>query len=151
MKQTPIKYGIITGAAIVLYLFLFYSADKSNMFNPLVFWSSLLIPMVGMVVATRKVRESQGGEISKKEAIQTSFLTWVLAMVIFHGFIFIMFNYVDNGLIDLQKELVEKATDQKIKREDLEMTFGSVFFRMAFMLIPGFLFSYMIASFLKNK
>ncbi len=151
MKQTPIKYGIITGAAIVLYLLLFYSADKSNLFNPLVFWASLLIPMVGMVIATRKVRESQGDEISKKEAIQASFLTWVLAMVIFHLFIFIMFNYVDNGLIDMQKEMLEKAADQKINREDLEMTLGSVFFRMAFMLIPGFLFSYMIASFLKNK
>ena len=151
MKQIAIKYGIITGIAMVLYLLLFYSADKSQLFNPLVFWGSLLLPLIGMVVATRKAREAQESEISKKEAIQTSFISWAIAMVIFHAFIYILFNFMDNGLIDIQKELAEKARGETFNREDLEMTIGQLTFRAAFMMIPGFLFSYMIASFLSNK
>ncbi len=151
MKQIAIKYGIITGAAIVLYLLLFYSIDKSFLFNPLVFWASLLIPLIGMVVATRKVRDSQDEGMTKKDAITTSFITWVIAMALFHLFLYILFNFIDNGLIDIQKELAEKATGETFKREDLEMTVSLLTFRAAFMMIPGFLFSYMIASFLSNK
>ncbi|HFA49457.1 MAG TPA: DUF4199 domain-containing protein [Bacteroidetes bacterium] len=150
-QQTSIKYGIMAGTAIVLYLLLFYNLDRASIFNPLVFWGSLIFPMVGMVVATRKLREHQSGEISKKEAIQTSFLSWVVAMTFLHIFIYLLFNFIDNGLIDLQKEMFEASTDIKVKREDLEMTFGSLFFRWALMMIPGFLLSYTVASFLKNK
>ena len=82
LQQTPIKYGIITGAAMTLYLLLFYNMDRANVLNPLVFWSSLLFPMVGMVIATRKVKEAQNGEIDKREAIRASFLTWLIAMAI---------------------------------------------------------------------
>lgn len=141
----------MAGTAIVLYLLLFYNLDRASIFNPLVFWGSLIFPMVGMVVATRKLREHQSGEISKKEAIQTSFLSWVVAMTFLHIFIYLLFNFIDNGLIDLQKEMFEASTDIKVKREDLEMTFGSLFFRWALMMIPGFLLSYTVASFLKNK
>ena len=151
MQQTAIKYGITTGAAMVLYLLLFYSMGKAQVLNPLVFWSALLFPMIGMIIATRKVRAEQGDEIDKKDAIRASFVTWLIAMAIFMAFIFILFNYVDNELIDLQKEQYEAATGETIDREDLKMTFGNVFFRWAFMLLPGFLLSYGIASFLRNK
>ena len=151
MQQTPIKYGITTGAAMVLYLFFFYSMDKAQVLNPLVFWSALLFPMVGMVIATRKVKTAQGGEIDKKEAIKTAFLTWLIAMAILMLFIFVLFNFVDNSLVDLQKEQFEAATGETVKRDDLEMTFGSVFFRWAVMLLPGFLLAYGIASFLRSK
>jgi hypothetical protein len=151
MQQTPIKYGIITGAAMVLYLLFFYNMDKAQVLNPLVFWSALLFPMIGMVMATRKVKEVQGGEIDKKEAIKTSFLTWLIAMGILMAFIFVLFNFIDNSLIDLQKGQFEAATGKTIKREDLVMTFGSVFFRWAVMLLPGFLLAYAVASFLRSK
>ena len=151
MQQTPIKYGITTGTAMALYLLLFYSMDKAQVLNPLVFWSSLLFPMVGMVIATRKVKDAQAGEIDKKEAIKTSFLTWLIAMAVLMAFIFILFNFIDNSLIDLQKEQFETATGQTVKREDIAMTFGSVFFRWAVMLLPGFLLSYAVASFLRSK
>ena len=136
---------------MVLYLFFFYSMDKAQVLNPLVFWSALLFPMVGMVIATRKVKTAQGGEIDKKEAIKTAFLTWLIAMAILMLFIFVLFNFVDNSLVDLQKEQFEAATGETVKRDDLEMTFGSVFFRWAVMLLPGFLLAYGIASFLRSK
>jgi hypothetical protein len=151
MQQTPIKYGIITGAAMTLYLLLFYSMDKAQVLNPLVFWSALLFPMVGMVIATRKVKEAQSGEIDKREAIRTSFLTWLIAMAILMAFIFILFNFIDNGLIDLQKEQFEAATGETVNREDMKMTLGSVIFRWAVMLLPGFLLAYGVASFLRSK
>ena len=151
MQQTPIKYGMMTGAAMVLYLLLFYSMDKAQVLNPLVFWSTLLFPMVGMVIATRKVREQQDDEITKKEAIRASFITWLIAMAILMFFIYMLFNFIDNSLIDLQKAQFEAATGEVVKREDMRMTLGAVFFRWAFMLLPGFMLAYGVASFLKNK
>ena len=151
MQQTSIKYGITTGVAMALYLLFFYSMDKAQVLNPLVFWSSLLFPMVGMVMATRKVKDELNGEIDKKEAIKTSFLTWVIGMAILMAFIFILFNFIDDSLIDLQKEQFEAATGETVKREDMIMTFGSVFFRWAVMLVPGFMLAYAVASFLRSK
>lgn len=151
MQQTPIKYGLTTGAVMVLYLLLFYNLDKTYLFNPLVFWGSLLFPMVGMVIATRKVREEQGDELNKKQAISSSFITWVVAMAVFHIFMYLLFNVIDNGLIDVQQAMFEEATGEKLNREDFQMTPGNVTFRWAFMLLPGFLLAYTVASFLKNR
>lgn len=151
MQQTPIKYGIITGAAMALYLLLFYSFDKAQVLNPLVFWSALLFPMVGMVIATRKMKDELGGGIDKKEAIKTSFLTWLIATGIFVLFIFVMFNYIDTSLIDLQKEMIENHTGEKLKREEIEMTLGKAFSLYPILIFAGFLLSYSTASFLKSK
>jgi hypothetical protein len=149
MQQTAIKHGIIAGIATVLYLLVFYYFDRASILNPLVYWSTLVIAGVGMVAAVKKQRSDTGGKIDRQTALKTAFLVFVIAMLIFNLFVFVLFNYVDPGLADLQKQMMEEA-GRATKDLDFKMTLGRVMFGYAFSLIGGFFISYLIASILKK-
>ena len=149
MQQTAVKYGIIAGIAIVLYLLVFHQIDRALVLNPLVYWSTLLITVIGMVAVVRKERSDNNGRITLKEALKPAFLVFVLAMLIFNLFVFVLFNYVDSGLPDLQKQLME-AAGREVKDLDFKMTFGRMMVGYAFSLIGGFFISYLVASLLKK-
>lgn len=84
------------------------------------------------------------------QALKTGFLTWIFSMVIIHVFIYFMFNHIAPELPSVQKKMLEAAGDPEAAKMVTNMPAGKLFFRMIFMFIPGFLFSYMVASFLKK-
>jgi len=149
MQQTAVKYGIIAGAAIVLYLLVFHQMDRALLLNPLVYWSPILVAVLAMTMVVRKVRGGNDGKIVQREALKHAFLTFVLAYLFFSVFVFVLFNFVDPGLTELQKKAMLDA-GREIEGLDFSMTFGKVLFQFAYMLIPGFFLSYMVASFMKR-
>lgn len=149
MQQTAVKYGIVTGMAIVLYLFVFHQVNRELSLNPLVYWSPVLVSVIAMTLVVRKDRENNGGKIAQREALKKAFLTFVVAYLFFSIFIFALFNFIDPGLVELQKKAMQDA-GRKIEGLDFTMTFGKVLFQYAYMLIPGFFLSYMVASFMKK-
>ncbi|MBI1224818.1 MAG: DUF4199 family protein [Bacteroidetes bacterium] len=149
MQQTAVKYGIITGTAIVLYLFVFHLIDRELVLNPLVYWSPILVSVVAMRMVVKREREENGGKIAQREALKHAFLTYVVAYLIFSVFIFALFNFIDPSLVELQKKAMLDA-GRKIEGLDFTMTIGKVLFQYAYMLIPGFFLSYMVASFMKK-
>jgi hypothetical protein len=149
MKQTAVKYGIITGMAIVLYLFVFHQINQELVLNPLVYWSPIPVSLLAMMLVVRKEREANGGKIEQRVAMRHAFLTFVLAYLFFTIFIYLLFNYIDPGLVELQKKAMLEA-GRKIEGFDFTMTIGKVLFQYAYMLIPGFFLSYMVASFMKK-
>jgi Protein of unknown function (DUF4199) len=149
MQQTAVKYGIITGIAIVLYLFVFHQINRELMLNPLVYWSPILVTVVAMAMVVKKEREANEGKIAQREALKHAFLTYVIAYSLFSLFIFALFNVIDTGLVDMQKKAMLDA-GRKIEGLDFTMTFGKILFQYAYMLIPGFFLSYMVASFMKR-
>ncbi len=149
MQQTAVKYGIIPGIAIVLYLLVFHQIDRTLVLNPLVYWSPILVTVVTMRMAVSRERNMNDGKIEKKVALKQAFLTFVLAYLFFSVFIYVLFNFVDPGLIELQKQAMLDA-GRKVEGLDFKMTPGKVIFQYAYMLIPGFFLSYMVASFMKK-
>ncbi len=149
MQQTAVKYGIITGMAIVLYLFVFHQIKPELALNPLVYWSPILVSVVAMTLVVKKERENNDGKIAQREALKHAFLTYVIAYLFFTLFIFLLFNFIDPGLVELQKKAMV-AAGRKVEGLDFTMTFGKVLFQYAYMLIPGFFLSYMVASFMKK-
>jgi len=149
MKQTPIIYGIIAGLVSVIFLGSFYLIDKANFLNPLIYWCSLLIPVIAMVKATRKVKELGDGNLDKVVAIRTGFLTWIFALLIFQAFVFLMFQN-DLELTEIQREIMREVRGEEEAKKILQITFGQIFQQTIIMLLPGFLFSFMVASFLKK-
>jgi hypothetical protein len=149
MQQTAVKYGIITGIAMALYLFVFYQIERSFAINPLVNLGSLVFLMVGMVMATKKQLELNGGSLAKNEALKICFTIAVISGLFFYGFMFLLFQYIDHGLNDL---LLQRAIeiDPTVKGKPYEMTLGSVFRGYIFSLLYGFLLSLMAASFMKK-
>jgi hypothetical protein len=149
MLKTTAIYGILTGTAIVLYLFVFHQIDRQLSLNPLVFWSPILASVIGMTLAVRKARAANGDKITHREAMKHGFLVYVVAYLFFSVYVFALFNFIDPNLPDLQKAAMA-AAGIKVEGVDFSMTFGKVLFQYAYMLIPGFLLSYMVASFLKK-
>ncbi len=149
MQQTAVKYGIITGIAIVLYLFVFHQINRELLLNPMVYWSPIIVSVVAMTLVVKKVRSDNNGKIAQREALKLAFLTYVLAYLFFTVFIYVLFNYLDPGLVELQKKAMLGA-GRKIEGLDFTMTLGKVLFQYAYMLIPGFFLSYMVANFMKK-
>ena len=149
LQQTAVKYGILTGTAIVLYLFVFHQLDRQLVLNPLVFWSPILVSVIGMTLAVKKVRSDNGGQITQREALKHAFLVFVITYLLFSIFTYALFKFIDPSLVELQKQAMV-AAGRKVEGLDFSMTFGKVLFQYAYMLLPGFLLSYMVASFLKK-
>ncbi|MBK8564788.1 MAG: DUF4199 domain-containing protein [Saprospiraceae bacterium] len=149
MKQTAIKYGIITGIAIVLYLFVFHQINRVLVLNPLVYWSPIVVSLLAMTMVVNKERAVNGGKIEQRTALRHAFLTFVVAYLFFTVFLYLLFNFIDPSLVDLQKKAMLEA-GRKIEGLDFTMTIGKVLFQYAYMLIPGFFLSYMVASFMKK-
>lgn len=129
----------------MLYLFIFYQVDKALVLNPFVYWSTLLVAVIGMVAAIRKERSKNGDSLSRKEALRPAFLVFVVAMLIFNLFIFALFNYLDPGLPDIQKQMME-AAGRDVSDLDFKMTFGRTMTGYGFTLIGGFFISYLVAT-----
>ncbi|TAK43454.1 MAG: DUF4199 domain-containing protein [Saprospiraceae bacterium] len=149
MQQTAVKYGIIAGIGTVLYLLVFYFIDSALILKPLVYWSTLIIAVVGMAAAVSKVRSENGGHITRKDAMKTAFLVFVISMLFFNALVYILFNFVAPELSEMQKQIME-AAGRDVSHMDFNMTPGKVFFGYAFSLIGGFFISYLVASIMKR-
>ncbi len=141
---------MLAGTATVLYLLVFWKTDPSLVLNPLIFWGAMLLCVLGMVLASRKQRQLNGGSLTKQEALKTSFMVVVIAMLFFFAFIYVLFNFIDPGLIDLQKQVLEAAGYKVKSPDELKMTIGKSLQGYAMHLIIGFILSYIVASFVKK-
>ena len=151
MQQTPIKFGIIAGMVSAAILYILYTMDVQLFLNPLlVFAISVLVPFLAMVRSVRKVKEANADGVDFKTAVRTAFITWILSMLIFQVFMHGIFTF-DTSLTDLLKERIVESQGPEAANEIGPPTIGASFQRFLFMLLPGFLFAYMVASFLKNK
>lgn len=149
MNSKTRTYGIFAGAGTVLYLLLFYFADKAYFVNGLITWSSVIIYLVFMYKAIIDERNKRGGEIEFKDAVRPAFLVYVIANLIYYTFLYLMFNFFDTELVEIQREMMENSGIDT-KGEDLKMTLPMTFFAFIQSLIAGFAFSAILAAILKR-
>lgn len=149
MKSRTRTYGILAGAGTVLYLLLFYFADRSYFLNGAITWSSLIIYLVFMYKAVIEETKDLTGEIEFKDAIKPAFAVYAIANLIYYCFLYLMFNIFDPQLVDLQQELMA-ASGIEIKGEDLKMTLFITFFAFIQSLVAGFAFSAILAAILRR-
>ena len=149
MNSKTRTYGVLAGAGTVFYLLLFYFADRALFLNGGVIWSSLIIYLAFMYKAIVEERNALGGDIEFKEAVKPAFVVFIIANVIYHSFIYLMFNFFDPALIDLQRELMENSGIDTTG-QDLKIPFLRAFFALIQSLIPGFAISAILAAILKR-
>lgn len=157
-----IRYGILAGVSVILYMLVFYFYDVKVMLGPSVFWSTTLLFIVGMFFAAReerKVREF----ITFREVLPVAFVTYLVANLFFYDFLYILFNFVDATLPELQRqvsieaiqesgftEYVEEAITE-MEKTPAEFTLGQAIFDYLRSAIFGFLLSLVIAGITRNK
>lgn len=133
----------------MLYLFVFHLIDDKLVLNPFVVFGQIFLSLIAMVWAVRAERNASGDKISKQDALKHSFLAFVVSQMLFWLFVYAMFNFINPELTEIQRKMMLEA-GMKVENQDLTMTLGMIFKRWAFMLIPGFFLSLMVASFMKK-
>ncbi len=100
MKQKILLNGIIAGIAVVSYVLLFYYMDKTSAFSPSVRFSSLLICAFFMFLAIKDIKTPDF-----KVLLRGAFAVFLIANVFYYVYDFVLFNYIDPSLVDMEKDM----------------------------------------------
>ncbi len=100
MKQKIILYGIIAGIAVIGYVLLFYFIDKTWALGAFVRFSSLLIYALFMYLGVKDTNTTDF-----KVLLRGAFAIFLIANMLYYVFDFVLFNYIDPSLIDIEKEM----------------------------------------------
>jgi len=160
--KLSIRYGILAGISVILYMLVFYFYDVKVMLGPTVFWSTTLLFIVGMFFAAREERKARE-YMTFREVLAVAFVTYLVANLFFYDFLYILFNFVDTSLPELQRqvsmeaieesgfsEYVEEAMEE-IEEMPAEFTLGQAIFAYLRSAIFGFFLSLGIAGVTRNK
>ena len=164
-ENPAIKNGVIAGigaAAISLFL---YIISARMIFS----FASLLTTALFIVMMVRSVREHRSSVdfLSFSEALKPAFVTYVCGNLLYTIFYFVLLNYIDPGLLEMQKEIAMESIERfsgvmgeenfEIALEELEnrdwgFGLGTAVWSFAWGLIfPGFLICLVIAAIMKDR
>jgi hypothetical protein len=164
--NTAIRYGLIAGGVIILYFLTFYLVQPRLLFNPFVYWASLGI-YIAIVFRALQAEKSKAGEsYDFRQALRTAFFIFVIANFLYYLFYYVLFAWIDPGLIDLQREVMEEtlearksmlspkqleALEASMQDDAMAVTPGSVFFTYIRALIGNFLLALGLAYFINRQ
>jgi hypothetical protein len=101
-------YGLITGAALVIYSLLLYIADQHM--NKTLGYISFLLLIGGMVWGTLEYRKlSQNGFMTYGKAFSTCFMIALFAAILSAIYTFVFAEFIHPGF---SQEILEKAREQ---------------------------------------
>ena len=101
-----IKFGMLAGLGTIIFLFLFYWIDKKLILSPEIIWSTMFLYLLGMYMAPIEERKLNEGYLDFKTALRASFIVWIVANAIYHSFNYILYNFLDTEMLNIQKQYV---------------------------------------------
>lgn len=158
----PAYLGLASGSITCAYFFIFYALEKQFFFNPLVFWGSFLILLSAFGAV---VFQYQNQSFPFIIALRSFFLIFFLNSAFYNFFYFLMTNYIDVQLIDIQYSVIKKGLESnailsgseqqtawKISKKELadNLKAGTIFFSFMQGLPAGFMLS-LLASYIFKK
>ncbi|HMO40568.1 MAG TPA: DUF4199 domain-containing protein [Saprospiraceae bacterium] len=159
------KYGIMAGVGVVAYFLLFYMANVRLFFSPFVAWGVLVVYIAAMAKAAADQRKLQG-DFPFKDALRTAFLTFAIASLTYHVFVYLLYNVFDPELVEVQKEILFEQMTAMAKRfeltdlkeqikdfasQDFRVTLRNSSMALGQSLIGGFILSLGIAALMRNQ
>ncbi|GAB5552431.1 MAG: hypothetical protein Sapg2KO_20220 [Saprospiraceae bacterium] len=164
-RKISISYGIIAGVATVGYYLLFYFFNRASFFDLYIWWGGILPMIVFMFLGGIAQRKANGGELTFRTALTTTFLVFMVSSLLFYIFYYILLKYIDPDLLRVQQETalanLERFSNGKDKdlrpyqefyeEEDLSIAIRPLVFRYVQSLIGGFILSLLAAFTLKTK
>lgn len=166
MENNGLKYGILAGLGAIAVSLGFYLVEEKMIFSVAgyVGWA---IYLYCMYKATVDERAEMGGFMTFKEALKPAFLTFVVASFIYFVFYYVLFNFIDPNLAELQKEIAMESMQgmgglmgeetlenmmEEMEKQDFQVGIGTVSLSYAISLIfPGFIFALIIALIAKKE
>jgi hypothetical protein len=107
MNQNPaFKNGLYFGLFSVVFTMALYFIDKRLLFNP--FLPSIVLFIAGivfMVLAAREEKEQDAdGLLAYGDAVRVTFIVLAIGAVILGIFNYLLFNFIDTGLMQIMQE-----------------------------------------------
>ncbi len=101
-----VKFGMLAGLGTIIFLFLFYWIDKKLILSPEIIWSTMFLYLLGMYMAPIEERKLNEGYLDFKTALRASFIVWIVANAIYHCFNYVLYNFLDPEMLNIQKQYV---------------------------------------------
>jgi hypothetical protein len=156
------KYGLIAGGSTVLAFLLVYFINKAWMVNYLLYYGTLLIYLLAMVMAVRSQRTLQGDALTFREGLRVAFAVFVIANALFYVFYYLI-HQIDPSLAVMQKEAMREMLPkvmpkdelaralEELEKTDMRETLSTVFMGFARGAMGGFILSLIIAYIYKTE
>ncbi len=110
MYKSSYYNGIFLGIAMIISTYVLYIANKSLFLSSR---SILLIIFILLIVKSGlEARNANGGFITFGQIFKNMFVTGTVGIVLCTPFEYIMMNYIDPDLIEMQKEISLEAAEQ---------------------------------------
>jgi Protein of unknown function (DUF4199) len=157
MKNPGLKYGLLGGAAVVVYFLLIYFSNKQNFLNPVLQWASMLIYITFMYVAAKEDCAEHGTDRDFRAVLRTPFVAFVLINLFYWLFSYSLHladpemlkmetaaqiqylkDQIASGLGDPTQTSKYREQIQYLEQQGMVMPVGPVFVRMALGAIGGF-------------
>ena len=104
------KYGVYFGGFFILYItILKFVAPKLIFTGTITTVLGFAIPIICMVMAGREIKQEQEGFMSYGEALKNTFLVYVIGSLIYSLYQYVLVNFIDPSLLEVQKEAVIEA------------------------------------------
>jgi hypothetical protein len=160
----PAYLGFAAGMLTCIYFFLFYWIDKKQFFNPNIYWGSfsILFLAFGLFIHFERRIASSFLFIS---GLRGLFFIFFLNSAFYNFFYYLMINYFDSQLIDIQFDVIqdglnsnsvlsssEQQSAWKISKEELysHVKAKTILFSYVQGLPAGFLLSMLFAYIFKK-
>lgn len=111
MEHPSVKNGVF-GAAIVIIIYLIMWFVSPKAFLSYGSWLGFAIIIFFMYRAGKEVRDMNQGFIEFGEIFKYLFITFVVLTLITSIFNYILLNFIDPGLIEIQKEIALEAMEK---------------------------------------
>ena len=111
-----VKFGLISGAIIILLYVIFYSINTLYYFEFGLSLVTYLINLIFMFLAVHQVKKIEMGEISFSRALSTSFIVVVISNFLFIVFDYVMKVYINTQMTTLQ---IEHSIDTALRMAEM--------------------------------
>lgn len=117
---TYLKYGLILGAISIISTLSFYLIDPNLLMNfKIGMGTGVVLACVCIFLAQKEVKEAVDGFLSFGEAFTTGWKTYAIGSLLAILFTYVLFNFIDNSLIELQKEKAIEMIESMAERFDM--------------------------------
>ena len=157
-----VKIGLVNGAIALLLMYGSYFAGLESFVNVQFYARFVPYMMVILIIYGFQLRQRNGGYLVFKDALQYSFMSYVIVALLMATGTYILFNLVD-------KDLTQKSFDFSLaklkgmgmkedeigkllgKKEDQTTGFGTIFLGTGFGLIWDFVVSLIVTIIIRRE
>ncbi len=164
-ENPSVRNGIIAGIGASAITLLLYLVNERMVFS----LSGWLTTILFIILMVRSVKEVKSGLefMSFADALKPGFLTYVIGNLVYVIFYYVLLNFIDPGLVELQREIAVEAMEKlgsflgedtletamdEIEKRDFRFGLGTAALTYGWGLIfPGFIAAAIIAAVLKDR